>query len=186
VTEKPIYVEYDVANVPVLLADAYVSQSSPTTAYGLADPTHLQAGASRGPTGPCTTTRYTYLKWDLGPLTGNALTATVTLNLPQYAGPSGVVFGLYAVADDTWAESTLTWNTQPSVGALLATVSDPLGLATIDFASPALLAYLNGERAGDGIISLALGVADCPALSAPQLQMSSKEGALAPELIVER
>jgi hypothetical protein len=139
---------------------------------------------SRGLSGGCTTTRYTYLKWDLGSLTGNAVTATLTLNAPQYTGPNGVILGVYAVAEDAWSEATVTWNTRPAVGALLAQLSDPLGMPSINFASAALVSYLNAEWAGDGIASLAIGYADCPALSAPQLQTSSKEGAFAPTLTI--
>jgi hypothetical protein len=184
VTEKPVYVEYDLANRPVLLADAYVAESAPAAAYGLADPMRLQAHAARGTSGNCTTTRYSYLKWDLLPLTGNATAVTVTFSLPEYIGANGVVLALYAVADDAWNELTVTWNSRPGVGAQLAQLDGPLGLPTLDFSSPALLAYLNSERSGDGIISLALGVAGCPALSAPELQLSSKEGALAPKLTI--
>jgi hypothetical protein len=185
VTEKPIYVEYDLANVPVLVADAYVSQSAPTTAYGVSDRLHLQVAGSRGVSGGCETRRYTYVKWDLGTMTGNALTATVTLSAAEYIGPnSGVVVGLYAVSDDTWGENTVTWDNRPVVGALLAQVSEVGGQGSVSFASAELVAYLNAEWAGDGIVSLAVGYVDCPPLSAPQLQTSSKEGAVAPRLTV--
>jgi hypothetical protein len=50
--------------------------------------------------------------------------------------------------------------------------------------SAALVSYINAERDGDGTASFAIGWADCPTLSAPQLRVDASEGALAPQFIL--
>jgi hypothetical protein len=87
------------------------------------------------------------------------------------------------VAADTWDENTLTWNNRPVVGSLLAQTSQVSGQAEITFpTSAAWVSYLNAERNGDGVASLAVGWADCPTLAAPQLRLDSSEGTLVPDL----
>lgn len=168
------------------IADAYVSQINPNSTYGTLDPTHLQTQGSRGVSGPCNTTKYSYLKFNVGILASDMTTATLTLDETLYTGPgAGVVTGLFAVNDDSWQETTITWNNRPAViTPALATDNVPVTGQLVSFASAPLLAYLNGERVGDGIASLAVGYVDCPPVSAPQLQNSSKEGPLPPGLSV--
>jgi hypothetical protein len=166
--------------------DAYAAQTDPNGTYGTSDPTHLIAQGSRGLTGACNTTRWAYVKFALTSLASDTLTATLALRNAQFSGgTSGFVLGLYAVADDSWNENTLTWNNRPAAGSLLVQTSQVPGQAQITFpTSAALVSYINAERNGDGTASFAIGWADCPALSAPQLRVDSSEGAAAPEFIL--
>jgi hypothetical protein len=166
--------------------DAYAVQTDPNGTYGTTDPTHLIAQGSRGLTGACNTTRWTYVKFALTPLATDTLTATLALRNAQFTGgTSGFTLGLYAVADDGWSESTLTWANRPAVGSLLAQTSQVPGQAQVTFPTGAALAsFINAERDGDGTASFAIGWADCPTLSAPQLRVDASEGALAPQFIL--
>jgi hypothetical protein len=112
--------------------------------------------------------------------------ATLALKNAQFSGgTSGFILGLYAVSDDSWDESTLTWNNRPAVGSLLASTSQVVGQTQIVFpTSAALVNFINAERDGDGVASFAVGWVDCPALSVPQLRVNSSEGASAPEFVL--
>jgi hypothetical protein len=170
--------------------DAYDSFISPTIPMGVADPDYLILQGSRAPTTQCNTTKYTWLKFDLASLSGDATTATLRLSNPQYTGPAtGVVLGLFAVADDTWTEDTLTWENHPASSivspALALRAPPPNGQPNYGFSSPELMNYINGERNGDGLASLVLAYVDCPSLSAPQSRVSSKEGQAAPLLLLD-
>jgi hypothetical protein len=164
--------------------DAYAVQTDPNGIYGVSDPTHLITQGSRGLTGACNTTRYIYVKFSLTSLASDSTAATLVLKNVQFTGgASGFVLGLYSVADDTWDETTLTWNNRPAVGSLLTSTSQVVGQTQITLpTSAALVSFLNAERTGDGVASLAVGWADCPALTAPQLRVDSSEGALVPDL----
>jgi hypothetical protein len=166
--------------------DAYVVETDPNGAYGMLDPNYLVMQGSRGASGSCATTRYTYLKFRLDVVAGQAATVTLTLNNAQYAGPtSGLTLGLYAVADDGWNENIVTWNNRPTVGNLLSQTDQVVGQNQVMFpASAALVTFINAERTGDGVASLALGWADCPPISAPQLRVDSTEQIDSPELFL--
>jgi subtilisin family serine protease len=163
--------------------DAYAVQTDANGTYGVSDPTHLVAQGSRGLTGACNTTRWVYAKFALTTLASDTAAATLTMYGPQYSGPpTGLILGLYSVANDSWSENTLTWNNRPAVGSLLAQTSQVVGQPQITFpTSAALTSFINAQRSGDHVASLAIGWVDCPTLSAPQLRMDSREGTAAPE-----
>jgi subtilisin family serine protease len=166
--------------------DAYASQTDPTGTYGVSDPTHLVAQGSRGLTGACNTTKYAYVKFDLNPMSSDNSAVTLGVRGAQYSGPpTGVLLGLYAVSDDSWSENTLMWNNRPAVGSLLSSTGQVPGQAQVVFpTTAALVSFINAQRNADGVASMAVGWADCPPLSAPQLRVDSSEGALVPEFIL--
>jgi hypothetical protein len=144
------------------------------------------AQGQRSVSGQCISTLYTYLKFRLSLFPTDMATVTLTLHNPQYVGPLlGSVAGLYAVNDDTWNENTLTWNNRPAVGPLLSQTTQVVAQPHILFpTSAALVNFINGERAGDRVASLALGWADCAVFANPQLRVDSSEGAEPPELLL--
>ena len=97
--------------------------------------------------------RVAYLRFDLEPLrgTGEILEAVLEMELAA-AGelPWTSTFAAQLVADDSWDEASLTWNTRPAPGARL----------DLQFGRPRIRWDLTeavlAELAGDGFLSLAL------------------------------
>jgi hypothetical protein len=160
------------------IADAYVAQTSPTTPFGATDPNYLITQGSKGISGPCSTTRQAFLKFDLSLIPNNITTATLKLQNSQGTGVSGSIIGIWGLQDDSWQELTVTWNTRPvSTGApLLASVTNPPVSGLLQFPSTsAFVNFINSQRTGDGIATIATGFVDCAPLTAPQVRNTSKE-----------
>jgi hypothetical protein len=134
--------------------DAYASSSEPAQTH---DDDRLGVQASN--LGSCSPTGIAYLKFDAG-FSGSLSRAALWMynTLPS---STATVLGVHAVADDSWVESTLTWNNAPPLGALLASAIPPASAGWMEFSSPGLTAYMVGEQGGDGIASLAVQVDTC-------------------------
>jgi RHS repeat-associated protein len=96
-------------------SDTFVSATNPNTNYYLlnflitgTDPTY---GKTRS-----------YIKFQLSPLLSGAQITSAKLYLNQYATTASQQVNLNAVTSD-WTSSTVTWNTQPTVGTQLSSVS---------------------------------------------------------------
>jgi hypothetical protein len=79
---------------------------------------------------------------------------------------------LYRVADDTWQETTVTYNTRPAIGAEILSVSVPTAVGFVIFSGQALADYINQESAytgagdptaGDDWASFAIQITGCSA-----------------------
>lgn len=93
--------------------DAYVrSGASADTNYG--SNTSLQVREISGHA------RRSFLKFDISSVSGAVSSATLRV----YANSSGgtQTTGAFAVSSSSWSETTITWNTMPTIGALLDTV----------------------------------------------------------------
>lgn len=162
-----------------LLEDATVAPVAPP------DPNRLETDRPRGISGPCTVLAQSLLKFDASVLSSDITTATLSLQYTEYTGPaSGVIVGIWPVSDD-WDELTVTWETRPvSSGAPVSTRSSPmppLHEPLVFPSTPALVAFINNQRpahGGDGRISFATGLVDCPPLSTGQWRNPSKENPL--------
>lgn len=101
------------------VADSFVSGSYVDTNYGSDNFLYAHHGASE--------IRRTYLRFDLSGLpTGEAL-ADVTLFLYTGGGEGGLAVDVHAVADDSWAETELTWRNRPGfTPTALATARTPV------------------------------------------------------------
>ncbi|MNY54875.1 hypothetical protein D3C86_1907990 [compost metagenome] len=53
--------------------------------------------------------------------------------VPTYEGMAGIVNQANIVSDNTWAETTITWNNQPAVGVTLATWTLPTVGTAVQF-----------------------------------------------------
>ncbi len=116
---------------------------------------------------------HTYLRFDLSSISATTV-QSATLRVYHYRGSGGPTLDVARVPDDTWAESTITWNTKPAMGAALG--SAPTGTNTwfeLDVTS-----YVSGELA-DGAAGFGLTL---PAGGYAWFQ--SREGANAPQLVV--
>ena len=98
------------------LADTYVSQGLTTNNYGTAM-SMLVKNSSSG-----STTRWAYLKFDTSSITGSISGAKLELygNSGNTSADSNTV---YAVTDNSWTETGITWANKPAPGSSLVSTS---------------------------------------------------------------
>jgi hypothetical protein len=94
------------------IEDSYVDEINSTVKYGTN--TLLQLRTADG----LNKARQAYIKFDLTDLPPNILYATLRLHIYNNLYQT---LTAYAVADNTWAESAITWNNRPPMGDVLAT-----------------------------------------------------------------
>lgn len=104
------------------VADATVASDSPTTNFG-SDPVLSTGRTTSGNTLHLWTS---LLRFDLSGIPDNLSITGATLHMYQVNGAGLLISGtdISHVADDTWAENTVTWSNQPNTGNLLGTNPD--------------------------------------------------------------
>jgi hypothetical protein len=145
--------------VPV--ADAFVDSANPNTNYGKA--TNLRVDGS-----PVVNS---YLRFNVQGVTGTItkVTLKVYANSSQSRG-----YDVHGVADTTWAESSLTYNNAPTMGAVAGSSG---AVSANTWTSVDVTALVTGN----GLVSLGLTTA-----STTNLSLGSREaGANAPQLVVQ-
>jgi len=120
--------ESDMANAPqllvngktslVVMADATVGGSQPTTNYGSAKNLLVSHKYDS-----LKDRRWVYLKFDLGSV-GAISSATLRLHQPGTTDSTSWKLGVYACANTSWDENTITWENKPN---MLASNVDPNG-----------------------------------------------------------
>ena len=115
-------------------------------------------------------TRQAYLKFDLSSI-DNVVSAVLRI---KNTGTGTGTVDLNRVANDSWFENTITWNSKPDIGDYIGTYQLN---ATGDFDMD-VTTYVNLEIQGDKKVSFNLNNAS------NFMTISSKEGVLAPQLIV--
>ena len=147
-------------------ADAHVRSASPTSNYGTATTLQVRADAA-------TPNDYKpFLKFSVTGLSGSVTNVKLRLNNTAAASNSSRVACVYAVADTSWTETGITWNTAPTVGASLGCVNGTQAAGWIEydlgtpFASNGTYAFAVFENVSTSVI------------------YHSKEGTSAPELVV--
>jgi hypothetical protein len=131
------------------VADAYVVSDYATVNYGDEKDLFVHAGS---------TTKRTYLRFDLPALAAGEVLAGVSLQL-SYAqgGNEGSSIALHHVTDDSWLESAITWSNRPDYdAAALDSQTIFLGHAMMTFNLP--LSALAADQ--DGSLSLLLKLSD--------------------------
>jgi hypothetical protein len=139
------------------VADATVHAIRPDAPDG--DSHVLQVGA------PTAGVRETLLRFDLGALPPGALVASATLGMTGFTGTvwgSDTSVATSFVADDTWREDVVVWNTRPAAGPLLGSWAlayddgqvEPRNVST---RLSGLAAVVRAEAEGDRLLSLVLG-----------------------------
>jgi hypothetical protein len=99
-------------------------------------------------------TRESYLKFDLSALSGSGVESAILKVYATAVDPS-IKVALYEVADDSWEETTITWNNKPAAGAHLVSVS--LTSADIgQWISIDLTEYANTQFLADQQMSICL------------------------------
>jgi hypothetical protein len=143
-------------------ADSYVNQKFPKTNYGTR-PTMEAAGSpvERG-----------YVRFSVTGLAGTVSRAT--LRLYATAG-SSVGFSVRGVTDNTWAETTITYNNAPAASPTITSSSGSFGTGWVSLDVTSLVS-------GNGVVSFALTSTAAKVVS---LATREKGAAYAPQLVVE-
>jgi hypothetical protein len=96
--------------------------------------------------------RESYLKFNLASFAGTVLTATVRL-YPRVVNPgTGIIHAAGVLPNDTWSESTLTWNNRPTNSVEIASWT-PVAQTFINFD---VTSYVREALATDKLLSLRL------------------------------
>ncbi|MEK3910261.1 DNRLRE domain-containing protein [Paenibacillus sp. FSL H7-0331] len=133
-------------------ADAAVDSQNPATTYTNMNGTY-QLSIIESPTN----TKRPFLRFDLASVNANIESAQLFVSASPNSTP--VTVSVYAIADDSWAETTpgLTWNNQPALGALIGTLTLPSQAAgTYVEYGVDITDYIRQQKSGDGLASLAL------------------------------
>lgn len=93
------------------VADTYVNQSTPSTAYGSA--TQLVVDGSP--------TNRSFLRFDLTGVTGVISSATLRLHVADTASAASASGGSVSTVSAAWSEAGTTWNSRPATGSTLGT-----------------------------------------------------------------
>ena len=93
--------------------------------------------------------RVAFLKFDLSEISENVNFAKIKMKVKS--ADTGAETSMYFVDNDTWTETTITWNNQPSQGVLISTQAVPAVGEWIEFD---VTSVLNQELAEDGILSV--------------------------------
>jgi hypothetical protein len=129
------------------IADTFVRGGAyATTVYGTQSTLEVKDGDANYD-------RRAFLRFDLRSIAASSVRrAALTIVVKDLPNGAPAIFRVAAVADDSWNETALTWNTQPTLGAsgMQYVVAEP-GSFSLD-----LTGYVNTQLAGDKQVSLAL------------------------------
>ena len=142
------------------VADSYVDSANPTTTHG----TSAQLRIDGSPT------VNSYLRFNLSPVPGT-ITGLALKVLATSSSTAG--YAVRGVADNTWSESTLSWNNAPPVGSANAGTSGAFSSNTLTTVDVSALSN------GNGLLSMAM-----IGINGTAVAFSSREGATQPQLLV--
>ena len=130
-------------------ADTYVWDGATTTNYGTATTLSVKNGTSGSD-------RISYLRFPVSASGGTILAATLKIKVTSIGaeGAGARTVEIRQLTDDTWSETGVTWNSQPSsAGTLIATIdAGTVGeVHSID-----VTPYITQEAAADGKASFVL------------------------------
>jgi len=142
-------------------ADTYVNSGSPTTNYGSATTWRVDGSPDV----------HAFLRFIVQGTTGNTIKHVYLKVFANTSGTAGI--NAYVVSDNSWGENTVTYNTAPSLGALIGSSGS--------FASGTWVTIdVTSDITGDGTYSFGITTPGSTAIS-----FASKEsGSNAAQLIV--
>ena len=129
--------------------DAYTNSATPTTNYGAKTLLDVDAAS-----------QISYIQFDLGSIPSGASVSQATLKLYANSVTTAEGFNVDYV-NGSWSEGTIDYSNAPPLGASIAsgveiTTAEKNHYVLINV-TPALVAWLNGSQANDGIALVANG-----------------------------
>ena len=133
----------------VPIADTYVQDGSATTNFGSDVSLKVKSVDNNN------YNRIAYLRFPVSAFSGDAESSMLKLKVTSIGGEGSGArpVEIRELNTDSWDESTTTWNTRPSYGALIATIDARTVGETYEID---VTDYIQQEFAGDGIASFAL------------------------------
>ena len=122
------------------IADTYVNGGASTTNYGTTTSMITKTSS---------TDRYAYLKFDLSGVSGSITSAKLKLFTKSLSSAS--TRSVYALSNDSWSETDITWNNKPSYGSELSNLNITSNGAYVEWD---ITSYINSEYTGDKTASL--------------------------------
>ena len=122
------------------VADTYVNGGASTTNYGTTTSMITKTSS---------TDRYAYLKFDLSGVSGSITSAKLKLFTKSLSSAS--TRSVYALSNDSWSETDITWNNKPSYGSELSNLNITSNGAYVEWD---ITSYINSEYTGDKTASL--------------------------------
>ncbi len=112
-----------------------------------------------------------YVRFDVQ--VGGASVTDATLRLYVSNDGDGSGFDVYAVSDNSWGETSITYNNAPALGTVLNSSGSIVSGAYVEI-------DVTSHVTGDGLVSFGLSTA-----SSSRISINSREGSNAPELLVD-
>ncbi|MFC1766775.1 DNRLRE domain-containing protein, partial [Planctomycetota bacterium] len=126
------------------IADSYVRSGGQTnTNYGTKEYLKVRGGGSRE----------IYLKFDISTIAGDVFDAVLRLKVDPSSTTNADIHTAYFIPDDSWGETTITWDTKPPAGIALDAAPRP-GIGS--WIELDVTDQVQAEWAGDGIFSVTL------------------------------
>jgi probable HAF family extracellular repeat protein len=140
-------VNVTIATNLVAVADAHVRSDNANVAFGSLTLLEVQTNGASGPT------RDSYMRFDLSGVTN---ISSAKIRIFSSLSGSGTGSGTYySVADVTWDEATVTWNTRPALSNVLSHVS--VSGTSGAWRTNDITAFVAGEKAaGRNLVTVAL------------------------------
>ena len=169
------------------VADAHVTDGDPDRNSGSSTTLYLQSAAT---TASSYGDERIWTRFDLSGLPAGVSIESATLQIycwrTDYAS-SDMVADLYSCTDDAWAESGITWNSQPAGASLLDSVTLSASGEYVWYDWD-VTSFAAAENTGDGLLSLMLKPHDEDAATENSFSFDAKEysnGSLGPFLQIE-
>ena len=171
----------DLPSGPVTIpaaADSFVEQGQTSAGMNFGKQTTLEVKTQAG----ADNNRVAYLRFSLTPIAGTpALSATLRVFGKSSGGTN--MDSAYAITDETWTETAITWNNKPVLGMKLATAS--VG-TTNQYREWNVTAFVRMQQAmGRDNVNFAIGM-DGDTASSPDVFNSREATSNQPQLLITR
>jgi hypothetical protein len=141
-------------------ADAHVREAKPTSNFGTATTVSIDGDTGAIYAG--------YFRFSVTGVTGTVQSAVLRV----FASDSSVDGPAVSTVDNTWTETSITWNNRPAPGGVIADVGAISGSTWVEYDVTLLVT-------GDGAYSFVLSTANTDGVT-----FSSREGSQPPQLVV--